>query len=288
MISGMITATALVGGIGLFIGLFLGGAAIWLRVQTNEKEEVVLELLPGNNCGGCGYPGCAGLAAAIAAGEAPTNACPVGGAEVGKKIAAVMGVEAEESERMVAFVQCRGTRDQVKLDYEYDGIQDCRMLSFVPNGGAKSCNFGCLGYMRDDQVYFLSKTDKPHTADSIFAQAELRTLPKVAIAYYHCGADRQTLELLSERCDGLVIAGSGSGNYSSEWKETIHRLAETKIIVRSSRVLQGIVFDSPFFDPGHDTIPSYTLSPQKARILLMLALSVTGEREQIRTIFETY
>ena len=142
--------------------------------------------------------------------------------------------------------------------------------------------------MRDDQVYFLSKTDKPHTADSIFAQAELSTLPKVAIAYYHCGADRQTLELLSERCDGLVIAGSGSGNYSSAWKETIHRLAETKIIVRSSRVLQGIVFDSPFFDPGRDTIPSYTLSPQKARILLMLALSVTGEREQIRTIFETY
>lgn len=146
MISGIITATALVGGIGLFIGLFLGGAAIWLRVQTNEKEEAVLELLPGNNCGGCGYPGCAGLAAAIASGEAPTNACPVGGAEVGKKIAAVMGVEAEESERMVAFVQCRGTRDQVKLDYEYNGIQDCRMLSFVPNGGAKSCNFGCLGY----------------------------------------------------------------------------------------------------------------------------------------------
>ena len=89
-------------------------------------------------------------------------------------------------------------------------------------------------------------------------------------------------------CPAPKIAGSGSGNYSSAWKETIHRLAETKIIVRSSRVLQGIVFDSPFFDPGRDTIPSYTLSPQKARILLMLALSVTGEREQIRTIFETY
>ena len=105
MISGILTATVLVGGVGLFIGLFLGGAAIWLRVQTNEKEEAVLKLLPGNNCGGCGYPGCSGLAAAIAAGEAPANACPVGGAEVGKKIAAVMGVEAEESERMVAFVQ---------------------------------------------------------------------------------------------------------------------------------------------------------------------------------------
>ena len=84
MISGILTATALVGGIGLFIGLFLGGAAIWLRVAVNEKEEAVHSLLPGNNCGGCGYPGCAGLAAAIASGDAPVNACPVGGAEVGK------------------------------------------------------------------------------------------------------------------------------------------------------------------------------------------------------------
>ena len=138
---------------GLFIGLFLGGAAIWLRVQTNEKEEAVLELLPGNNCGGCGYPGCSGLAAAIAAGEAPCERLSRGReAEVGKKIAAVMGVEAEESERMVAFVQCRGTKDQVKLDYEYNGVKDCRMLSFVPNGGAKSCGFGCLGYGSCEQV----------------------------------------------------------------------------------------------------------------------------------------
>lgn len=57
-----------------------------------------------------------------------------------------MGVEAEEGERMVAFVACRGTRDKIKVDYDYVGLHDCRMLSFVPNGGAKSCNFGCLGY----------------------------------------------------------------------------------------------------------------------------------------------
>ena len=63
---------------------------------------------------------------------------------VGQKIAAIMGVEAQPQERMVAFVACRGTRDKVKLEYEYEGLHDCRMLSFVPNGGAKSCTFGCL------------------------------------------------------------------------------------------------------------------------------------------------
>ena len=145
-ISGILIATAIVGGVGLFIGLFLGGASIMFKVETNEKEAAVLAQLPGNNCGGCGYAGCANLAAAIAAGEAPVNACPVGGEAVGQKIADIMGVEAQSGERMVAFVQCQGTRDRIKLDYEYKGLKDCRMLSFVPNGGAKSCNFGCLGY----------------------------------------------------------------------------------------------------------------------------------------------
>ncbi len=61
-------------------------------------------------------------------------------------IAGIMGVEAEESVRMTAFVQCQGDCDKVTFDYDYSGIEDCRMLSFVPNGGAKSCNYGCLGY----------------------------------------------------------------------------------------------------------------------------------------------
>lgn len=144
--TGILTATLLVGGIGLFIGLFLGVAAIKFKVQVDEKEEAVLGALPGNNCGGCGFPGCSGLAAAIAKGEAPVNACPVGGEAVGKVIAGIMGVEAEESARKVAFVHCQGDCEKTKLDYEYTGIVDCRMLSFVPNGGAKSCNYGCLGF----------------------------------------------------------------------------------------------------------------------------------------------
>ena len=145
-VTGILAATLLVGGIGLFVGLFLGIAAIKFKVKVDEKEEAVLAALPGNNCGGCGFPGCSGLATAIAKGEAAVNACPVGGEPVGKVIAEIMGVEAEETERKVAFVHCQGDCDKTTLDYEYTGIEDCRMLSFVPNGGAKSCNYGCLGY----------------------------------------------------------------------------------------------------------------------------------------------
>lgn len=145
-ITGIIIATVVVSGVGLFIGLFLGIAGIKFKMEVDEREEAVLEALPGNNCGGCGYPGCSGLAAAIVKGEAQVNACPVGGEPVGKKIASIMGVEAGETQRKVAFVRCQGDCDRTVKDYEYTGAQDCAMLSFVPNGGPKACNYGCLGY----------------------------------------------------------------------------------------------------------------------------------------------
>lgn len=145
-VMGIVTATMVVGVVGIFVGLFLGAAGIGFKVKVDEKEEAVLAALPGNNCGGCGYAGCSGLAAAIAKGEAAVNACPVGGDPVGKKIAEIMGVEAASTARRVAFVACQGDCDKAKKDYDYYGIQDCRMMSFVPGGGPKSCNSGCLGF----------------------------------------------------------------------------------------------------------------------------------------------
>lgn len=144
--NGIVAAAILVGGIGLFVGLFLGIAGMKFRVEVDEKEEAVLNALPGNNCGGCGFPGCAGLAAAIAKGEAAVNTCPVGGETVGKKIAEIMGVEAGESVHLAAYVKCSGTCDLTAVDYEYHGVEDCNMMAFVPNGGPKSCNYGCMGY----------------------------------------------------------------------------------------------------------------------------------------------
>lgn len=146
MLSGIITAIVVVGIVGLIVGLFLGIAAISFKVEVDEREEAILEVLPGNNCGGCGYAGCSGLAAAICKGEAPINACPVGGDEVGNKVAKIMGVEAEKGEKKVAFVHCKGDCNKAKTDYEYYGVKDCSMVSYVPGGGPKTCNYGCLGY----------------------------------------------------------------------------------------------------------------------------------------------
>jgi Na+-translocating ferredoxin:NAD+ oxidoreductase RNF subunit RnfB len=145
-LEGVGIATAVVGATGLFIGLFLGFAAKKFEIKVDEREAAVRELLPGNNCGGCGFPGCDGLAKAIANGQAPVNGCPVANQAVYDKIAEVMGTEAAETEKTVAFVKCSGTCDKTEVKYEYYGIKDCNKAALVPGKGNKKCSYGCMGY----------------------------------------------------------------------------------------------------------------------------------------------
>ena len=134
-----------VGGLGLVFGAGLGFAGKVFAVEEDPRIGQVVECLPGANCGGCGFPGCNGLASAIVAGTAPVNGCPVGGAAAAAKIAVVMGVSAGETEKMVAHVNCKGTCTNAKSKYEYVGISDCTMASQLASGGAKGCSYGCLG-----------------------------------------------------------------------------------------------------------------------------------------------
>jgi electron transport complex protein RnfB len=140
----ILIAAGIVGGVGIAIGLFLGVAAESFKVEVDETEIAVRDLLPGNNCGGCGYAGCDGLAAAIAKGEAPASACPVGGQSVAQAIGELLGQEVSV-EHKVAFVRCAGTGTATKTYYEYTGEMDCRQMMYVPNGGTKSCSYGCTG-----------------------------------------------------------------------------------------------------------------------------------------------
>ena len=91
--TGILLAVGIVAAVGLFIGIFLGIASVIFKVNVDEREEKIVEVLPGNNCGGCGYPGCSGLAAAIVKGEAD-----VGGAviESPKKAADVFSYADEQ------------------------------------------------------------------------------------------------------------------------------------------------------------------------------------------------
>ncbi len=144
--SGVILAMVIVGVTGCLIGFFLCIASEKFKVEVDERETAIIDVLPGNNCGGCGYAGCSGLAAAIVKGEAPVNGCPVGGDPVAAKVGKIMGVDAEAGVRQVAFVKCAGTCEKAKNKYNYTGVEDCGAMAFVPGGGAKSCTYGCLGY----------------------------------------------------------------------------------------------------------------------------------------------
>ena len=141
----IVIAAVVIGAVGILAAVLLGIASEKFKVEVDPKEEAVREALPGNNCGGCGYPGCDGLAAAIAKGEAKPDACPVGGPEVATKIAQIVGGEVS-SVKKVAYVRCAGSCEKAKDAYAYVGPQDCKIAANTPGAGPKSCSYGCMGY----------------------------------------------------------------------------------------------------------------------------------------------
>ena len=140
----IIITTLVITVIGIVVGAGLVFTSKKFHVDVDERETAVREVLPGNNCGACGYAGCDAMAAAIVAGEAPAGGCPVGGAPVAEKIGAIMGTDAEAAERNIAFVKCRGTCQYTKNQGNYVGIADCRSVAL--NGlSIADCDYGCLG-----------------------------------------------------------------------------------------------------------------------------------------------
>ncbi|MDI9441149.1 MAG: RnfABCDGE type electron transport complex subunit B [Firmicutes bacterium] len=133
---------------GSLAGLFAFGLAIASKkfaVETDPKIEEIEEVLPGVNCGACGFAGCRSFAEGVASGKAPANGCPVGGARVAKLVAEIIGVEAEGPKRKVAQVLCKGGLAEAKQRGTYDGPRDCHIAN-ATQGGDKLCTYGCLGY----------------------------------------------------------------------------------------------------------------------------------------------
>lgn len=143
---GVAIATGVVSAIGLLIGLFLGLASKRLAVPVDEIVEKVRELLPGANCGGCGYAGCDACANAIAEGKAAANVCPVASSDIHAQIAEVMGSTVEATEKMVAFVKCAGTCEKSKINSNYYGPKDCKLAAGIGGNGSKACSYGCMGF----------------------------------------------------------------------------------------------------------------------------------------------
>ncbi|HPI21761.1 MAG TPA: RnfABCDGE type electron transport complex subunit B [Spirochaetota bacterium] len=141
----IIIATVILSALGLFFGVGLSIASKIFAVTEDERVAKIRALLPGANCGACGYPGCDGLAVALVEGKARVLDCPVGGETAGDAIAEVLGLAVEKGEKMVARVLCKGDCDVSRDKFSYDGLQDCVAAAQI-FGGSKSCRFGCLGY----------------------------------------------------------------------------------------------------------------------------------------------
>lgn len=134
----------ILGCIGMALGLMLGISAKKFHVPVDERVELVREVLPGANCGGCGFTGCDAYAQAVVSG-APCNKCGPGGAGCAAKIGEILGRVVEQLEPQVAFVHCGGKAGIAELWADYQGIHDCRSASIIPGASLKSCQSGCMG-----------------------------------------------------------------------------------------------------------------------------------------------
>lgn len=141
----IVIAVIIVAVMGGLFGFLLSWAEKKLAVKKNEKEIALEAVMPGANCGGCGYAGCTAYADAVASGEAQIGLCVPGGAATAAKMAEIMGVAAPEGEtrRMVAHCFCSGDCTVTKQQYSYKGIEDCNSQALLL-GGSSSCSYGCL------------------------------------------------------------------------------------------------------------------------------------------------
>jgi len=134
-----------IGLVGLVIGISLAVAARYLAVKEDPRIGELTDLLPGANCGGCGFAGCADYAKAIIVDNADITLCAPGGSECADAIASYLGVASKSVEKMTAIVLCSGDDSNSKRRFDYNGISDCAAAQATA-GGDKSCSWGCLGY----------------------------------------------------------------------------------------------------------------------------------------------
>ena len=126
------------------LGLALGFFKQFFAVEEDPLTGQLRELLPGANCGACGFPGCDGYAAAIAGGTAGISSCSAGGQAVAEKLAVLAGGTANVKP-VIAILACQGTKDKALLKGEYTGVKSCRAAK-ISTGSVKRCSWGCQGF----------------------------------------------------------------------------------------------------------------------------------------------
>jgi len=139
----VVISLIILGGVGLLCGIALAIASRFFAVKVDPRIEAIENVLPGGNCGGCGFPSCHTYAQNMVESGAEPNRCVLGADRVGE-ISKILGKEVAAAERRVAAIKCYGGNTAVK-SFDYDGIHSCRAASLY-GGGDKLCKYSCLGF----------------------------------------------------------------------------------------------------------------------------------------------
>jgi electron transport complex protein RnfB len=145
MTNQVLGSVTILAGVGLVFAILIALAYRKLRVYEDPRIDTVVAMLPGANCGACGFPGCRGFAEQAVLGTVKPAACNVIEHPGAAAIAAYLGVDAGEANRRVARVLCAGGTNVAVQQAEYRGLETCAAASAVAGGG-KACAWGCLGY----------------------------------------------------------------------------------------------------------------------------------------------
>jgi electron transport complex protein RnfB len=133
------------GGLGMLFGVLLGYASKKFEVAVDPKITKIREILPGANCGGCGFTGCDAYARAVIEEGASPNACTVGGPAVAKSIGDILGVAVEIKAKKVAFVKCNGSCSNSKNKPVYEGVNTCTDAFKLAGDNPSGCSYSCFG-----------------------------------------------------------------------------------------------------------------------------------------------
>lgn len=166
-----------------------------------------------------------------------------------------------------------------------DSARDVAKLHTTDVATFGNTQWGHMGCVQDGKAYFYYSPCRRHSKYSEFVLREEVKLPSVGIVNLYGGMDTEIIKMVASCSQGLVIGGFGNGTLPQGVLDVLHTIEVPK--VRASRIGNGIV-SSQSSDAKEGLIVSDSLSPVKARILLMLALQQKRRREELKAIFETY
>lgn len=189
--------------------------------------------------------------------------------------------------RLAACAEAAGRGVLTILNQEIQSARDVTKSNAFRVDTFHSRDFGLLGYVDSDaRVLFYRGVTRAHTTATPFDVRGRKDLPRVDIVHAYAGADGVLVDALTERRPaGMVLVGFGGGSFPSAFLDAGKRAVQAGIpVVLATRSWNGRVVSTPNKDAG-GFIVSDDLMPQKARILLMLALTVTRERGAIQRMF---